>query len=157
MWTCQSCCLSSGEHYDDPDEAESPCCSHTFRSTQQTPVTNVLVWLDCYASMVVVLCSAHPEKFSQLMAYQKTIILTYRGFAGDGWVKCDSSYQQQAANVKFLDWGQMDGNLWNEILMGRAKAVAWCRIFLCELHSHADYPPAPDGNHPLPQTPELQK
>ena len=53
------------------EEPESPCCSiHTSKSSQRSPVTDILVWLDCYASLVSVLCSVHPHKFSHFMAYQ---------------------------------------------------------------------------------------
>jgi len=55
-----------------------------------------------------------------------------RDLTGDGWVIYDSSYWRQAASIKFRDWGQMDGRLWNEIFTGRAKAIACCRICLSE-------------------------
>jgi len=87
------------------------------------------------------------------MSYQKTIILAHRRFAGDGWVIYDTSYRRQAANMKFLDWGQMDGHLWNKIFTGRAKAVAHCRICLSELHSHTDCPQASDVHFLPAQTP----
>ena len=130
------------ENYDYLDEAESPCCSHSTRSSRRFPVTNIIVWLDCYASLVSVLCSAYPDKVGQFMMYQKTIILAHRRFAGEGWVMYDSSYRRQASNAKSLDWGQMDGHLWNEIFTGSAKAIARCKICLSEMHSHVDCPQA---------------
>ena len=133
------------DHWDSYEETEPTCCSsHSTRSTRRTPVTNILIWLDCYASLVSVLCSAHPEKFSQFMIYQRTIIKAHRRFAGDGWIIYDTSYRRQAANMKFLDWGIMDGHLWNEIFTGRAKAIARCKICLSELHSQVDCPEAPE-------------
>jgi len=101
---------------------------------------------DCYASLVSVLCLAQPEKFGQFMAYQKTIIKAHRRFAGDGWIIYDSFYCRQAANIKSLDWGLMDGHLWNELFTGRPKAIARCRICLSELHSQTDCPEAPDAH-----------
>jgi len=144
------------EHYNSHEESESPCCSHSSKSSRRTPVSNIVVWLDCYASLVAVLSSAHPEKFNQFMMYQKTIILAYQRFAGDGWVVYDSSYRRQAANTKFLDWGQMDGRLWNEIFTGRAKAIARCKICLSELHSHTDCPQALTTRLPPSHFPDRQ-
>ena len=70
------------EHWDNYDKTESVCCSsHSTRSSRRTPVSNIL---DCYASLVSVLCSAHPEKFGQFMTYQKTIISAHHRYAGDG-------------------------------------------------------------------------
>jgi len=80
------------------------------------------------------------------MSYQKTIIAAHRRYAGDRWVIYDSSYRRQAANMKSLDWGLMDVQLWNEIFTGRAKAIAHCRICLSELNSQADCPQAPESH-----------
>ena len=130
------------ENYDYADETE---CSHSTRSACQSPVTNIIVWLDCYASLMSVLCSAYPEKFGQFMLYQKTIIAHCR-FAGEGWVIYDSSYHRQASNARSLDWGQIDGHLRNEIFTGKAKAIARHRICLSEMHSHVDCPQAHAGS-----------
>ena len=46
------------------EEPESLCCSSQLSKTSRRgPITDILVWLDCYASLVAVLCSAHPHKF----------------------------------------------------------------------------------------------
>ena len=79
------------EHWDDYDETE------TTRSSQWTPVSNIPTWLDCYAPLVSVLCSAHSEKFGQ------SIINAHRRYTGDVWVIYDSSYHCQAANMTSLD------------------------------------------------------
>ena len=70
------------------EEPESPCCSNQQSKTaRRGPVT------DCYASLVSVLCSAHPHKFPHFMAYQRTIIRAHRMFIGDRWVIYDACYQ----------------------------------------------------------------
>jgi len=105
------------EHRHDQDETESTCCGgHFTRSTRWAPVSNILIWLDCYASLVSVLCLAHLEKFGQFMTYQKTIIAAHCRYADDGWVIYDSSYCRQTANIKSLDLRLIDGTrfLWGE-------------------------------------------
>ena len=42
------------EHYDNHNGTESTCCSHTTKSIRWPPVSNIIVWLDCYASLVSV-------------------------------------------------------------------------------------------------------
>lgn len=139
--------------YWDYDEPEPHCCgSHSSRGTRRNPVANILVWLDCYASLVAVLCSVYPNKAGEFMAYQKTIITAYRKYAGDGWIIYDSSFRRKAANLKSLDWGQMDGKLYNETFTGRAKAIARCRICSSELHSHTECPQATDRQQPAAHT-----
>ena len=128
------------------EEPESPCCSiHTSKSSRRIPVTDILVWLDCYASLVSVLCSMHPHKFSHFMAYQRTIIRAYRMFVGDRWVIYDASYRRKAANTKSLDWGIKDNDLYNETFTGRAKTISRCSTCLSEMHTMSE---CPQANHP---------
>ena len=80
-------------------------------------VTDILLWIEYYASMVVVLSSGFPQKTPELMAYQKTIVTAYRSFSGDGWVTYDSCYRSKAAITKSLDWGWVDFTLYSETLL----------------------------------------
>ena len=128
------------------EEPESHCCSNQLsKASRRGPVTDILVWLDCYASLVSVLCSAHPHKFPHFMAYQWTIIRAHRMFTGDRWVIYDACFRRTAANKKSLDWGIKDNDLYNETFTGRAKSIAQCSICLSELHLAMEFPKA---NHP---------
>jgi len=50
------------------DEFESRCCgSQSTKSSRRGPVTDILVWLDGYSSLVSVLCSMYPHKFINLL------------------------------------------------------------------------------------------
>jgi len=71
------------------------------------------------------------------MAYQKTVILAYRRFAGEFMAAAFVAKQQI---IKSLDWGHMNSHLWNEILTSRAKIVTHCRFCISELHSHTNCP-----------------
>ena len=53
---------------------------------------NILLWLECYASLVAVLASRYPTKVGHFMAYQKLIIKAHRMFAGERWVVYDSCF-----------------------------------------------------------------
>ena len=118
------------------DEPESHCCSNQLsKPSRRGPVKDILVWLDCYASLVSVLCSAHPLKFHHFMAYQRTIIRAHRMFVGDRWVVYDACYRRSAANKRSLDWGIKDTDLYNETFTGRARAISRCSICWSELHS----------------------
>ena len=91
--------------------------------------------------MVLVLCSVNPEKFGQFVSYQKTITLAHHKFAGERWVIYNSSYRHQASDAKFLDWGQMDEHLWNEIFTGESKGHCYLQyICFSEMHSHVECP-----------------
>jgi len=60
-------------------EPESHCCkSHVSHSAKQGPVADILVWLECYASLVAILFSSYPKKIGHFIIYQKTIIKAQR-------------------------------------------------------------------------------
>lgn len=114
-------------------EEEQKCC-HQRRSQRRGPVTDIMMWTECFASMVAILSTKYPEKTGQFMAYLRTIVKAQRTFSGEGWVTYDSCYRRKAAITKSLDWGTIDFTLYNETFAGRAKAISRCRYCLSELH-----------------------
>lgn len=115
------------------DEEQGSCC-HAKRR-RRNPVTDILIWVDCYASLVAVLSVDHPDKTPEFMAYMKTVVYASKSFSGDGWVTYDSCYRRKAAATKSLDWSRLDFNLYNQIFAGRAKALPRCRLCNSELHT----------------------
>ena len=54
-------------------EEEISYC-HQNRSSHRGPVTDILLWVECYSTLVEVLSLQYPAKVRQMMAYQKTIL-----------------------------------------------------------------------------------
>ena len=99
------------------EAASSSCCQHP-RAPRRGPVTDILLWIECYSTLVSVLASRFPTKVPQLTSYQKTIVKAHRTYAGQGWVTYDIAYRRRAANAKALEWGVIDFNLYNETFAG---------------------------------------
>ena len=125
-------------------EEETKCCHAPRRSSKRGPITNILLWLDCYSTMASVLISKFSDKAQELWAYQRTIIVAQRDFEGDAWVTYDTCYRRQAANRKSLDWSRLDFRLYNQAFAGRARTKNRCKLCLSEFHITADCPLAPD-------------
>ena len=119
------------------EEEQNKYCHQTKR-LRRGPVTDILLWIECYASMVAVLSSGFLQKTPELMAYLKTIVRAHRSFLEDGWVTYDSCYRRKAAITKSLDWGQVDFTLYNETFTGRARFIARCTFCLSEHHTSAE-------------------
>ena len=117
-------------------------------SSVTTP-SDILLWLEYYTTMAAILVSQYPTKPAELLAYQHTILRTHRDFKGTAWVTFETCYCRQAAAKKFLDWSQMDLNLYNQTFAGRAKAKSRCRYCLSEYHQAEDcyYAPEPTQHH----------
>ena len=125
---------------------EDPRCYHERRRSQRRgPVTDILLWIECYSSLVGVLSLKFPDKTPQFMSYQQTIVKAHRSYIGEGWVTYDTCYHRKAAMTKSLEWGHVDFSLYNETFTGRAKAISRCRYCLSEHHGSGDctYAPAP--------------
>ena len=125
-------------------EEEQKCC-HQRRGQRRGPITDILLWTECYASMVSILASKFPDKTPQFMAYLKTIVKAQRTFTGEGWVTYDACFRRKAAITKSLEWGVVDFTLYNETFTGRAKALPRCRYCLSEHHMSANCVLAPEN------------
>lgn len=136
-------------------EEDQKCC-HQRRGQRRGPITDILLWTECYAALVSILSTKFPEKTPQFMAYLKTIVKAQRTFTGEGWVTYDACYRRKAALTKSLEWGAVDFTLYNETFTGRAKALTRCRYCLSEHHVSANCVYAPqesqNAGHPRHST-----
>ena len=100
--------------------------------------TDILLWVECYSSLIAVLATKYPTNTPEFMAYLKTIVHASKSFLGDGWVTYDSCYRRKAAVTKSLNWSQVNFTLYNETFAGRAKIMPRCKFCNSELHHSAD-------------------
>lgn len=137
-------------------EEEQKCCHSSHRPQRRGPVSEILLWIECYSSLITVLAARYPDKIADFMAYQRTIIKAHKSFIGEGWVTYDICYRRRAAIVKSLDWAQVDFSLYNETFTGRAKAMIRCKYCLSENHVAASCsyaPENPPSKYDLPPRP----
>ena len=125
-------------------ETEGDKCCLQSKRPKRGPVTDILLWSECYATLVSVLGERFPNKIPGFMSYMKTIIKASRSFQGDAWVSYDMTFRRQAANRKSLDWGIIDPMLYNETFAGRARQLNRCKFCISEHHSSSECVYAPD-------------
>ena len=137
------------------DVEPSLCCHQGRRLSRRGPVTDILLWLECYSSLVAALATRYPQHIGDFMAYQATIIKAHRNFEGTAWVVYDRCYRRRAAARKSLEWAKIDTALYNEAFTGRARSVPRCQY--CLSLDHADYEcpasPLPAWDNPPPEYP----
>ena len=121
-------------------ESAASCCHQVRPQPRRGPVTNILLWLECYSSLVAALATKYPQYTGEFMAYQRTIIKASRNFEGTAWVLYDRAFRRRAAATKDLKWGRTDSALYNESFTGRAHAIARCHLCLGDTHFKADCP-----------------
>ena len=99
------------------------CCHQAHCSTHCVPITNILVWTECYSSLMSILGSAYPSVISKLMAYQQTIITACRNFEESAWAVYDCIYRCQVAAQHFLPRLLVDSVLYQQTFTRRALRI----------------------------------
>ena len=134
------------------DEDNLKCCHTSRRAPRKGPVTDILLWIECYSILVGVLTTKYPAYAPDLMAYQRTIVHAHRSFAGDGWVTYDMCYRRNASLQKSLQGSLVDFTLYNQTFTGKAKPLARCKYCLSDYHKSYECAFAPQTST-LPQKP----
>ena len=135
-----------------PEDDAHKCCHAPRRAPKRGPVTDILLWVECFSIMAGVLTSKYPDCAQDLFSYQKTIVHASRSFSGDSWVTYDLCYRRQAATTKSMKWSVIDFSLYNETFTGRARALPRCRYCLSEHHrsQECSYAPPQPSSTPRP-------
>ena len=124
-------------------EAPQLCCQGSRRPSRRGPVSDIMLWVECFSTLVAILASKYPQHIPDFMAYQKAIVRASRNFEGSSWVVYDRCYRHQAAATKNLVWSIPDSALYNKAFTGRAKAIPRCQHCLSENHTLSDCPDCP--------------
>lgn len=62
------------DHWRHQEESNVSKCCHQAKRLKRGPVTDILLWADCYASIVSVLVEKYPHRAQGFMAYLQTIL-----------------------------------------------------------------------------------
>lgn len=134
-------------------EVTQSCCPGSRRQVRRAPVQDILLWTECFSSLVAILGSAYPQHIVDFMAYQRSIVRASRIFEGSAWVVYDRCYRRRAALTKDLNWSVQQTALYNEAFTGRARTIPRCGHCLSENHALADCPDVPRGTAPQVNVP----
>ena len=120
------------------EEHMTACCQQPARRPRHSPVTDITTWVDCYATLVAVLCSSYFRYAPEFMACQQTIVRAAKDFKGTCWVTYDICYRRQPAMSTDLHWSRRDADLYQEAFTGRARLVQRCSFCLSREHQVAE-------------------
>lgn len=114
--------------------ADSTEWNPMFRQhSQRAPITDILIWGECFAAMAAVLSRKYPSKSSELFAYQCRIFHVARKYEGQNWVTYNQVYRRQAASRRSLDWAQEDQALYNEAFGGGGRQAEREQVFFSSM------------------------
>ena len=94
-------------------------------------IPDILSWIKCFGTYACVVASQHPEKVTQRLAYQTTVIREARRCGGAGWQGYDAMFRQHAASAGAeADWSKLNSSLFAVTFLaqqnGRGKTCEYC-------------------------------
>lgn len=125
------------------DLPASDTTPHNRHPSAKPPVTDIKIWLECFARMAALPVSRFPEKGPELWAYQTTILRAAHNYEGSNWVAYDRQFRRHMLASKDLNWSTPNPRLYNEAFTGRARVIPRCPHCLCEDHTEATCPHNP--------------
>ena len=78
---------------------------------QRGPVTDILQWVQCFATFVSTLTMVYPTKTPELMAYMACIVRCHKDYEGPAWVLYDRAFHRRAEVTKDLNWSVVNTSL----------------------------------------------
>lgn len=97
---------------------------------QRREVPYLLSWIQCFGVYICVVASKHPERVSQLLAYQTMLVREARRCGGSGWMGYDRMFRLQAASGEQVDWSQLNSSLYATTFLaqqnGRGRTCQHC-------------------------------
>jgi len=88
----------------------------------QQKITSVEVWTDAFIIYLSIYCSAHPDKFHDLLKYMNTIRLGAKQ-STIGWRLYDEQFRLRKAQNPTSSWANIDTELWLLYMHGAMSPV----------------------------------
>ena len=110
---------------------------------KSAPMTNILLWVQCFAGIVGVFSTQYAQVVPELMAYMATIVKCSRDFEGVAWAQYDGAYRRQMAQTKDLRWSRLNPTLFSLCFAGKAKRNIVCSHCLSDNHVSDSCPDNP--------------
>ena len=93
-------------------------------------IPDLLSWMQCFGTFMVVIASKRPDTLRQLLAYQTTIVREVRRYGGNGWLSYYTMFRQQVARDNKADWSKLNSSLygvsfWPSPEKGGAEHCVW--------------------------------
>lgn len=88
-------------------------------------VTELIPWVQCFATYTSVMSRRFPESVPELLAYMTGIIWASREH-GPTWIEYDSAFRRQAASTGNRVWSRINPSLYAVNFTGKAQGIPRC-------------------------------
>ena len=86
-------------------------------------------WLEAWSNYCLVLCSAAPQRATELLGYQSIIASANRQFLPEAWLSYDAQFRLAMSTSPGCRWDNINTNLWQLCFTGKARpACSACSL-----------------------------
>ena len=96
-----------------------------FEVTQakHRPVTDVLVWIQCFVRYVAAMALKYPGSMPGMMSHLLVVVRAASEVEGTAWRMYDEAFREKMAAKGIKEWEGMDVQLYQELCGGRLRKV----------------------------------
>lgn len=80
---------------------------------RQVELRDILNWTEAFTIYQMVMCSTHPNRWSDPMQYKLLIIQTARQFPGQTWLEYNLAFKKDVVATALRDWSKNNSDLNN--------------------------------------------
>ena len=77
-------------------------------SRRRRAVTDIAIWIQCFATYISIMSTSHPGAVPELLAYLIFILRVSQNFGGVAWVTDDTAFQRQAFITGNRQWSTVN-------------------------------------------------
>jgi len=104
-------------------------------SRRRRTVTDIATWVQCFATYVSVMSSAHPQAVPELLAYLIFVLRASQDFGGVAWVTYDAAFRRQAFITGNRQWSRVNPSLYSICFSGVPRTGQRCELCLSLSHN----------------------
>jgi len=98
-------------------------------------VPDLPTWLQCFAIFTAAVLQDHPERVTELMAYQTIIAKASQRYKWPSWAIYDATFRQEMAGTSGQSWARVEPSIYSLCFTGQAMGSEnWCST--CQTLDH---------------------
>lgn len=118
---------------------DEPSAGLVAVNRRRRPVTELIPWVQCFATYISVMSRRFPESVPELLAYMTGIIRASREY-GPAWTQYHSAFRRQAVSTGNRIWSRINPSLYAVCFTGRAQGTPRCSTCASIDHTVRDCP-----------------
>ena len=111
-----------------------PEATFATQRRKRRSIPDIATWIEVYSTYMLVLGSAYPSQFPELVAYQLLIVRHSKSFKYPSWLCYDTEFRRWAASHSYHTWSQIHPQFYALAFTSQGQ---WCPICYSDGGNHS--------------------